>query len=136
MLYKDVDKKLARQCCREHTVFNDKKHKEQVCDTCPLRRDFKDANGTIRRGICYFILMKGLTPDLINDSPYAQVEKELLNQEHVTYPLEWLEWLKTHNKDEGLVSLDTLEQIKERNRELAEEYVKKGEQDANQRENI
>lgn len=101
MLYKDVDKQAARQCCREHTIFNDKKHKEQVCDNCPLRRDFKDANGTIRRGICYFILMKGLTPDLINDSPYAQAEKAILEQEHVSYPLEWLEWLKSHKENEN-----------------------------------
>jgi len=100
MLYKDIDKETARQCCREHTVFNDKKGKEQVCDTCPLRRDFKASDGTIRKGICWFILMKGLTEDLVHNSPYAQMEKTLLEQELVSYPLEWLEWLKTHKESE------------------------------------
>ena len=98
MLYKDIDKEQARQCCREHTVFNDRKHKECVCDKCPLRRAFMDTMGNFHKGICYFILMKGLSIDLINNSPYAQAEKELLNQEHVSYPLEWLEWLKTHKE--------------------------------------
>lgn len=103
MLYKDIDKEQARQCCREHTVFNDRKHKECVCDTCPLRRDFRAIDGTVHKGICYFILMKGLSVDLINNSPYAQAEKELLNQEHVSYPLEWLEWLKTHKETKEAV---------------------------------
>ena len=96
MLYKDIDKELARQCCREHTVFNDQKHKECVCDNCPLRRDFKDLDGNIHKGICWFILMKGL--EYVTNSPYAQMEKTLLEQEHVSYPLEWLEWLKMHKE--------------------------------------
>ena len=99
MLYKDIDKEAARQCCREHTVFNDKKHKECVCDTCPLRRDFKDLDGNIHKGICWFILMKGL--ECVTNSPYAQMEKTLLEQEHVSYPLEWLEWLKSHKENEN-----------------------------------
>ena len=101
MLYKDIDKEQARHCCREHTVFNDRKHKERVCDKCPLRRAFKDTSGNIHQGICWFILMKGLTDDLINDSPYAQAQKLLLEEEHVSYPLEWLEWLKTHKENEN-----------------------------------
>lgn len=96
MLYKDIDKQVARQCCREHTVFNDKRHFERVCDKCPLRRDFKASDGTIRKGICWFILMNGLTEDLIHGSPYAQMEKSLLEQEHVSYPLEWIDWIKSH----------------------------------------
>ena len=101
MLYKDIDKEQARQCCREHTIFNDRKHKECVCDTCPLRRAFMDAMGNVHKGICWFILMKGLTDDLINDSPYAQMQKLLLEEELVSYPLEWLEWLKTHKENEN-----------------------------------
>ena len=96
MLYKDIDIEQARQCCREHTVFNDKRHKECVCDNCPLRRDFRDAEGTIRKGICYFILMNGLTNKITNNSFYAQAEKSILEQEHVSYPLEWLDWLELH----------------------------------------
>lgn len=96
MLYKDIDKESARQCCREHTVFNDKKCKERVCDKCPLRRAFKDTSGNTHQGICWFILMRGLTDELIASSPYAQMEKLLLEEELVSYPLEWLEWLKTH----------------------------------------
>ena len=101
MLYKDVDKDLARQCCREHTIFNDRKHKECVCDTCPLRRAFKDFDGKIHKGICWFILMKGL--EYVANTPYAQVEKLILEQELVSYPLEWLEWLKTHKETKGEV---------------------------------
>ena len=95
MLYKDIDKQTARQCCREHTVFNDKRHKESDCEHCPLRRDFKDLEGKIHKGICWFILMKGLTDDLVNNSPYAQMEKSLLEQEHVSYPLEWIDWINS-----------------------------------------
>ena len=96
MLYKNINKEVARQCCKEHTVFNDKKHKERVCDNCPLRRDFKDAYGNIRRGICWFILMKGLEPYLLDKSPYAIADKQILELEHVSYPLEWLKWLESH----------------------------------------
>ena len=96
MLYKDIDKNIARQCCREHIVFNDKKHKECVCDNCPLRRDFKAVDGTIHRGICWFILMNGLTSSITDKSPYAQAEKAILEQEHVSYPLEWFAWLDLH----------------------------------------
>ena len=96
MLYKDVDKKLARQCCREHTVFNDKRHKESDCEHCPLRRDFKDLGGNIHKGICWFVLMRGL--EYSANTPYAQAEKTILEEEHVSYPLEWLEWLKTHKE--------------------------------------
>lgn len=96
MLYKDIDKQVARQCCREHTVFNDKRHKECVCDNCPLRRDFKAVDGTIHRGICWFILMNGLTDVITEKSPYAQAEKAILEQEHLSYPLEWISWLELH----------------------------------------
>ncbi len=98
MLYKDISKEQARQCCREHTIFNDKKHKECVCDNCPLRRAFKTKDGVIHQGLCWFILMRGLTDDLIANSPYAQAERTILEQELVSYPLEWLEWLKTHKE--------------------------------------
>ena len=96
MLYKDIDKQLARQCCREHTVFNDKRHKESDCEHCPLRRDFKAIDGSIRRGICWFILMEGLSNKITNNSLYAQAEKTILEQEHVSYPLEWIDWIKSH----------------------------------------
>ena len=96
MLYKDIDKETARQCCREHTVFNDKKHKESDCEHCPLRRDFKAADGTIRKGICWFVLMNGLTNKITNNSFYAQAEKSILEQELVSYPLEWIDWIKSH----------------------------------------
>ena len=98
MKYAQVDKEKARQCCREHTVFNDKKHKERVCDKCPLRRDFKAIDGTIRRGICWFILMDGLTEELVAHSPYAQAEKTILEEEEVSYPKEWSKWLKSVEK--------------------------------------
>ena len=101
MLYKDIDKESARQCCREYTVFNDRKHREAVCDKCPLRREFKDTSGNTHQGICWFILMRGLTDELIASSPYAQMEKLLLEEELVSYPLEWLEWLKTHKENEN-----------------------------------
>jgi len=96
MLYKDIDKEVARQCCREHTVFNDKRHKESDCEHCPLRRDFKAIDGSIRRGICWFILMEGLSNKITNNSLYAQAEKTILEQEHVSYPLEWIDWIKSH----------------------------------------
>ena len=96
MLYKDIDKQVARQCCREHTVFNDKRHKESDCEHCPLRRDFKAIDGSIRRGICWFILMDGLTSKITNNSLYAQAEKTILEEEHVSYPLEWIDWIKSH----------------------------------------
>ena len=99
MLYKDIDKQVARQCCREHTVFNDKKHKESDCEHCPLRRDFKDLNGKVHKGICWFILMRGL--EYATNSPYTQAEQAILEQELVSYPLEWLEWLKTHKENEN-----------------------------------
>ena len=41
MLYKDINKEVARQCCKEHTVFNDKKHKERVCDNCHSEETLK-----------------------------------------------------------------------------------------------
>ena len=44
--------------------------------------------------------MKGLTDELIASSPYAQMEKLLLEEELVSYPLEWLEWLKTHKENQ------------------------------------
>lgn len=97
MLYKDIDKEQARQCCREHTVFNDKRHKESDCEHCPLRRDFKAIDDSIRKGICWFILMNGLD-DKIVKTLFAQAEKTILEAEHVSYPLEWLEWLKTHKE--------------------------------------
>lgn len=96
MKYVDIDKETARQCCKEHTVFNDKKHKERMCDNCPLRRTFYAADGTLRQGICWFILMKGLESD---QSPYAQVERRILEQQDVSYPKEWSEWVKEHAKE-------------------------------------
>ena len=96
MLYKDIDKKLARQCCREHTVFNDKRHKESDCEHCPLRRDFKDAEGNIRKGICWFILMEGLGPALHCKSLYAAAETAILIEEKVSHPKEWIDWIKSH----------------------------------------
>ena len=99
MLYKDIDKNVARQCCREHTVFNDKKHKESDCEHCPLRRDFKDAEGETRRGICWFILMNGLTDEIVTRSPYAQVEKAILEDEDVSYPKEFLKWLRAYRRN-------------------------------------
>ena len=77
MLYKDINKEVARQCCREHTVFNDKKHKESDCDHCPLRRDFKDVNGNIHRGICWFILMNGLTSSITDKSKIGERHTKL-----------------------------------------------------------
>ena len=94
ILYKDIDKQVARQCCREHTVFNDKRHKESDCEHCPLRRDFKDLDGNIHKGICWFVLMRGL--EHVTNTPYAQAEKAILKQEHVSYPLEWIAWLDLH----------------------------------------
>jgi hypothetical protein len=92
MLYKDIDKETARQCCR--------KHKESDCEHCPLRRDFKDLNGKVHKGICWFILMRGL--EYATNSPYTQAEKAILEQEHVSYPHEWLEWLKSHKETKDL----------------------------------
>ena len=100
MLYKDINKEVARQCCREHTVFNDKKHKESDCEHCPLRRDFKAIDGSIHRGICWFILMNGLTSSITDKSPYAQAEKAILEQEHVSYPLEMIDWINAHRPHE------------------------------------
>ena len=99
MKYVDICKQAARQCCREHTVFNDKKHKERVCDNCPRRRDFKDAEGKTRRGICWFILMDGLTDEIITRSPYAQAEKAILEDEDVSYPKEFLKWLRAYRRN-------------------------------------
>lgn len=96
MKYAQVDKEKARKCCREHTVFNDKKHKESDCDHCPLRRDFKAIDGSIRRGICWFILMNGLTEGLAN-TPFAQAEKAILEQEEISYPTEWIDWVLSHD---------------------------------------
>lgn len=98
MKYREIDKDLARQCCKEHTVFNDKRHKERVCDHCPLRRDFKDVEGNIRRGICWFILVEGLGIDLMNKSLYAHAEKAILDEEDVSHPKEFLKWLKNHKE--------------------------------------
>ena len=99
MLYKDINKDVARQCCREHTVFNDKRRKESDCEHCPLRRDFKAIDGSIHRGICWFILMNGLNY-ANNTSPYVQAEKTILEQELVSYPLEWIDWMNAHRPHE------------------------------------
>ena len=100
MLYKDINKEVARQCCKEHTIKTNNYHTIHDCDKCPLRRDFKDANGNIRRGICWFILMKGLEPYLMDHSPYAIVDKQMLELEHVSYPLEWIDWINAHRPHE------------------------------------
>ena len=95
MKYVDICKQAARQCCREHTVFNDKRHKESDCEHCPLRRDFKAADGSIRRGICWFILRTGIDIPP-SDTPYAKAERFILELEEVSYPQEWIDWIKSH----------------------------------------
>ena len=66
--------------------------------------------------------MRGL--EYVTNTPYAQAEKAILEQELVSYPLEWLEWLKTHTYAENLVSWEEWKAAKKERDELAERYVK------------
>ena len=68
------------------------------CDKCPLRRNIITFDGTVRNGLCWFILMNGFTEELLSCSLFARAEKTILEQQEVSYPKEWEEWLNKRNK--------------------------------------
>ena len=85
--YKDVDLKLARECCKNHSYLNPKGILISKCEKCPLERFRTTPEGKKQGMLCWFKLH-----DLLKE---IQDEYNALEEEDINKPLEWDNYIKS-----------------------------------------
>lgn len=91
MKYKDIDIKLARKCCKQHSYKDKQNRTVPMCTKCPLRR----LTQTGHEGLCWFVL-KSLDENynIEEEFPLAALEYKDLMNEDISFPEEWENWIE------------------------------------------